>query len=108
MYASKTRQTVIALFAGILFTCAFASMPYVHKHFPSHQGAADDYDASCSWVKTEKNIRVSPLQQLLALAPLTFFLFTAVLIFFFLAETSVFGINLCHLSGTLTRAPPAC
>ncbi|MCX5899252.1 MAG: hypothetical protein NTX06_00705 [Proteobacteria bacterium] len=27
----------------------------MHKHFPAHQSSANDYDASCSWVKTEKN-----------------------------------------------------
>jgi hypothetical protein len=107
LYERKTRQTITALFACIMFACAFAAAPLVHKHFPSHQGAAHDYDASCSWIKTEKNNRDPSAQQLFAIAPLLFFLVAFFAVTFRRAEPPLRLTPRYTTSYPITRAPPA-
>ncbi|MBN2107887.1 MAG: hypothetical protein JW832_10725 [Deltaproteobacteria bacterium] len=63
---SRTRIKLIAFFACMMFVCAFAAAPLVHKHSATEQVPLQDYDASCSFVKAEKGSAGGPTQQLLA------------------------------------------
>jgi hypothetical protein len=59
----------------MMLSCAFIAAPLVHKHFPSHQSAANDYDASCVFVKAEKSSSGAQSQPLLAcMCQLLFFI----------------------------------
>jgi len=108
MQTSSRFRIITALFACMMLTCAVAAIPLVHKHFPSHQAAANEQDASCSWVKTEKNYRDSSIQQFLAFTPLLLFFVALIVITFHRTEDPVFLSDPCKISCRITRAPPAC
>jgi len=76
MKMNATARVVTALIACLVFGSAFFVAPYVHKHAPTQQVPLQEYDASCYFVKAEKNSLRAPSQQLVAcVALLLFFTF---------------------------------
>jgi len=73
-----TTRMIIALVACLVLGSAFFVVPYVHKHVPTQQVPLQDYDASCYFVKAEKNSVRGPSQQVVACV--VFLLFVTVLL----------------------------
>jgi hypothetical protein len=71
-------RTLTAVVACLVLGSAFFIAPYVHKHTPTQQVPLQDYDASCYFVKAEKNSMRGPSQQFLACAAVLLF-FTVLL-----------------------------
>ena len=61
---NTTTRMITALVVCIVFGSAFFVVPYVHKHASTQQVPLQDYDASCYFVKAEKNSFRAPSQQM--------------------------------------------
>jgi hypothetical protein len=79
MKTNTTTRMIIALVACIVLGSAFFVVPYVHKHASTTQQVPlQDYDASCYFVKAEKNSFRAPSQQVMVCV--SFLLFFTVLL----------------------------
>jgi hypothetical protein len=74
LFRKNNRRKIIALLSCIVLGSAFFVVPYVHNHASTQQVPLQDYDASCFFVKAEKNSFRAPSQQMtLCVALLLFF-----------------------------------
>ena len=78
LFRDSTKRKSIALLACIVLGCAFVAVPVVHKHAPTQQVPLQEYDASCFFVKAEKNSVRGPSQQMMVCIALLLF-FTVLL-----------------------------
>jgi hypothetical protein len=81
MQMNTTTRMITALVACIVLGSAFFVVPYIHKHASTTQQVPlEDYDASCYFVKAEKNSVRAPSQQTMVCVSLLLF-FTMMLPF---------------------------
>ena len=75
MFLKNNRRKIIALLMCIVLGSAFFVVPYVHKHASTTQQVPlEDYDASCYFVKAEKNsVRAPSPQTMVCVSLLLFF-----------------------------------
>jgi hypothetical protein len=79
MNRKTTIRMITVLVACIVLGSAFFVAPYVHHHDEATQQVPlQDYDASCNFVKAEKNSMRAPSQQIVACV--VFLLFVTVLL----------------------------
>ena|GEM_PF-1112489 len=107
MKTNTTIRMITALVVCIVFGSAFFVVPYIHKHASTTQQVPlQDYDASCYFVKAEKNSVQAPSQQMMLCVSLLLF-FTILLPFIERrTETDILVRSLFTRNVQPPRAPP--
>jgi len=100
-------RTIVALFACIMLGCAFVAAPFVHKHEPTQQVPLQDYDASCSFIKSEKVSQATTTQHLAVCVLLLLFFIPLQPLVERLAQADVPIRSIFTKKVTPPRAPPA-
>ncbi len=107
MSQTISTRTIIALLACLMIGWAFVAVPVVHKHQPTQQVPLQDYDASCSFIKSEKVSQGTISQYLMACVCLLLFFITLRPLVERLAHADVPIRSIFTKKVTPPRAPPA-
>jgi hypothetical protein len=107
MSRNISTRTIVALLACLMVGWAFTAVPLVHKHQPTQQVPLQDYDASCSFIKSEKVSQGTTTQHLAVCVFLLLFFTTLQPLVERLAQADVPIRSIFTKKVTPPRAPPA-